>query len=193
MPRQHQMDPRGAHVGQRADGARELPFQGPAKIDVGQEVGGAEGAGVIEDLVADRAAARQAVFGQRHAQAQRLVGGHHHGLAVALQTVGHAHGFEPADDLGAVVELQRAIEQGVRRLDRAQNEIGEQGQEGQRGRAEDQQASGAERAQNAQRPRRGRGRVAFGDGLVVARRKRAQRLFHRLVVAAECLRVEPDD
>ena len=183
-PRQHQVNARGFDAGERADRARELALQRAAQIDVGEEVGGAERARVIEDLVADRAASRQAFLGQRHAQAQRLVGRHHHGLAVALQTVGHAQRLEAADDLGAVVELQTAVEQGVGRFDRAQEQVGEEREQGERGGAQDQEPARAERAQDAQAPRRGRARVAVGGGSIVARRKLAERLIHWLVVRA---------
>jgi hypothetical protein len=66
------MHARGAHVGERADGAGELALEGAPQTDVGEEIGGAERARLIEDLVADRAAARQALLGEGEPQTQRL-------------------------------------------------------------------------------------------------------------------------
>ena len=180
MPGQDQVDPRRAHVGKRADGARELALERPAQVDVGQEVGGPEGAAGIEDLIADRPAAGQVLFGERHAQAKRLIGGHQDGIAVAAQPVGHAHRLEPAHDLGAVVQLKAAIEQGVGGLDRVEEQIAEAGEQREAGGAQDQEPPDAETAQHARHPRSERGRIAIGGGVSVARRKRAERLVHRL-------------
>jgi hypothetical protein len=123
----------------------------------------------------------QALLGQRHAQAQRLIGWNEDRLAVAPQPVRDAQGLEPADDLGAVLERHPAVEQGVGRLDRAQDEKPEEGKQAERGRAKHEQPDRAERTQRSERARRGRGRVTDGGGLFGARRGRAQRLLHRLV------------
>ena len=179
-PGQHEMDPGGAHVGQRADGARELALERAAQVDVGEELGGAERALLIEDLVADGAAPGQPLLGERHAQAKRLIGGDQDGAPVTLQAEGDAHRLEAADDRGAVVELELAVQQRVVRLGHAQQQECEQRQQAERGRAQHQQSRRAEAAQGrgCAAERRGPVRRVAG-GLVCGRRSPGERLVHR--------------
>jgi hypothetical protein len=193
VPGQDQVHPRRADVGERGDGAREFAFECPAQIDVGQEFGRAERTGLIEDLVADRAAAGQVVLGQRHAQAQRLVPRHQDRAAVALEPERHVHGLEPADDLGAVVELQPAVEQGVGGLNRAQHQVGKTGEQHEAGDAQDREPDRSEAAQRTHDPAARRGRLANGGRVGFGCRAGAERLIHRLVgLGRDALSVEPD-
>ena len=68
------------------DRARQFAFQGAQAVDVLDEGGGAEGVGLVEDLIAD-AGGGQIVLRQRHAQLGHLVGGHQDGAAIALGVV----------------------------------------------------------------------------------------------------------
>ena len=95
----------------RADGARQFALEGADLVDLLHEVGGAERVGAIEDLVADRAARRNAFGGQRQAQLRDLVLRHIDLRAVAAQLVGHALGIHALDDLAAVAGVEAAVEQ----------------------------------------------------------------------------------
>jgi hypothetical protein len=79
-------------------------------IDVLHQARGAERVGLVEDLVADRAAMRQAGFRQRHAQPRYLVHWHQDLAAVALELVGYVHGVELLHDLAAVAQLEIAVQ-----------------------------------------------------------------------------------
>jgi hypothetical protein len=181
-PRQHEMDPRRAHVGERPDGARELALERAAQVDVGEKLGGAERALLIEDLVADGAAPRQPLFGERHTQAQRLIRGNQYDAPVTLQLEGDAQRLEAPDDRGAVVKLELAVQQGVVRLGDPQQQECEQRQQAERGRAQHQEARRAKAAQDRGRLAERRGPVRrVAGGLVRGRRCPGERLIHRLV------------
>ena len=61
--------------------ARQLAFQRAQTVDVLDKGGGAEGIGLVENLIAD-AGGGQIVLGQRHAQLGHLVGGNQDRAAV---------------------------------------------------------------------------------------------------------------
>ena len=87
------------------DRARQFAFQRAQLVDVLHEGGGAEGVGLVENLVAD-AGGGQIVLGQLHAQLGHLVGGHQDRAAVALGFIGHVHGVELGGHGGGVARLQ---------------------------------------------------------------------------------------
>src|SRR5208337_3216814 len=60
-PRHDEVDAGPAHAVPRADGARQLALQRPGLVDLLLELRRGERVGVVEDLVADAAAGRQAV------------------------------------------------------------------------------------------------------------------------------------
>ena len=70
----------------------KLAFQRAQMIDVLNESGGAERVGLVENLVADAAAFRQAGFGELHPQPGDLVLGHHDDRAVVLDLIGQRPG-----------------------------------------------------------------------------------------------------
>jgi hypothetical protein len=125
------------------------PLERAAQVDVGEELGGAECALLIEDLIADGTAPRQPLFGESHAQAKRLICGDQDGAPVTLEAEGDAQRLEAADDRGAVVELELAVQQGVVWFGHPQQQECEQRQQAERGRAQHQQSRRAEAAQIA--------------------------------------------
>ena len=108
------------------DRAGEFAFQRAQPVDVLDEGGGAEGVGLVEDLIAD-AGGGQIVLGQLHAQLGHLVGGNQDRAAVALGVVFHVHGVELGGDRGGVARLQAGIEDGLRRLGDHAGDIEEEG------------------------------------------------------------------
>jgi hypothetical protein len=72
--------------------------------------------------------------------------------AIALEPERYPHGIEPAEDLGAVVELQPAAERGIGPLDREHHQVGKTGEQRQAGDAEDRQPGQSETAQRAYDP-----------------------------------------
>ena len=69
-----------------ADGARQLAFQRAGLVDLLLELGGRQAVAAVEDLVADRAAGRQALARQQHAGARHLVGRHQDLVALGRRT-----------------------------------------------------------------------------------------------------------
>ena len=61
------VDARAGHLGDRADGARDLAFERAAVVDLLDELGGAKRR-AVEDLEADAAARRQALRRELEAQ-----------------------------------------------------------------------------------------------------------------------------
>ena len=103
---QDQMHPRGRDPVDRLNGAGEFTFQGAQLVDVLHEAGRAQGAGLIEDFIANRAARWQALLGHLHAQPQHLILRHQNRGGVAAQFIVHACRVELADDLRRIVERQ---------------------------------------------------------------------------------------
>ena len=171
------MDPRGLHVFQRSDRTAELAFERAPLIDVGEKGGGSESPRLIEDLVTDRTAAGQPFFGHGHAQAGDLIGGHHDALTTAMEFMGHAHGFQPADDFGTIGEIETAIEQCVVGLDDAKGEIGEKSEQPDGGDAEADDLAGREPAEHVEHRRRSPVRPLIG-GLIKGRRQICGRIAH---------------
>ena len=158
----------GANAAQRADGPGELALDRAAQVDVGQEVAGGERAGIVEQLVADRAADRHALLGQRHAQPQGVAAGHHDGVAARAQPERHLHGLETTDQLLRVGELQAGEQQGVGILGRPVHDIGEEAEQAARDDPERKDPAGTKRARQLD-PRRGgdSGRVLRRAGLAL--------------------------
>ncbi len=110
-----EMDARRGDTLDGLDGAGELALQRPQLVDVLHEGGGAEGVGLVEDLVAD-AGGGQVVARQLHAQLGDLVGRHGDGAAVALGFVGHVHGVELGGDGGGIARLKAGEQDRLGRL-----------------------------------------------------------------------------
>ncbi len=98
------MDPRAVDALDRADGARQLSFERAQVIDVLKKACGTQRVSIVEDFVANGAAGGQALFGERHAQAENLAPGHIDHAAVAAQFVGNFHGLERADHFRRIVD-----------------------------------------------------------------------------------------
>ncbi len=113
------------------DGAGQFAFQSAEMIDVLDEAGGAEGVGLVKDLVADATAFGQAAFGELHAEPGDLVLRHHDDGAVVLHLVGDALAFEILDDRRGVFVAQ----------------ISEEGHHGRRRDAHDDEAEEADESQ----------------------------------------------
>ncbi len=75
-------------------------------IDVLDKRRRAERVGLVENLVADPAAFRQARLRELHAQTGDLVLGHHDNRAVALDLIGNGLPFQVFDDRRAVVDRE---------------------------------------------------------------------------------------
>ncbi len=132
----------------RADGARQLAFEGADLVDLLHEVGGAERVGAVEDLVADRAARGDAFGGEGETQPRHLVLRHVDLRAVAAQLVGDALGIHALDDLAAVAGVEAAVEQ---RHARRREAGDDEDEEGNQGKADGCQCHEAGRPQVAQR------------------------------------------
>src|SRR3546814_12453693 len=95
------MDPGAANVAHRTDGAAEFALQGAHQVHVLYEAGGAEALVLVEQFVTDRAAARQALLGECHAQAQDVVTRHEPLRAVAPELLRDPAALEPPPPLPA--------------------------------------------------------------------------------------------
>ncbi len=102
--RQDEMDPAGLDAGEGGDGAGEFALQRSDIVDILNEAGGAQRILLIEDLVADLTARRQAVFGKRHAHRGDLVARHEDGVTIAADFVGDVLGLQLGDDGSRVFE-----------------------------------------------------------------------------------------
>ncbi len=132
--RQHQVHARGFDLVEAADGARELAFERPQPVDVLDEAGGAEGVGLVEDLVADAAALGQAVLGERHAQAGDLGVRHHDDGTAVLELVIDALAVELLQDRCRIVEREVGEQRHHLGCRHAHHEEGEEADQGQRDR-----------------------------------------------------------
>ncbi len=106
---QHQVHAGELHPVDGADGAGQFAFERAQVIDVLDEAGRAERVGLVEDLVADAAALRQAGFGELHAQPRHLVLRHHQHRAVVAHLEGNALAFQVLDDRGGVFVADRSV------------------------------------------------------------------------------------
>jgi hypothetical protein len=143
------VDARGADAVERADGAGELAFQRAELVDVLDEARGAEAVGLVEDLVADGAAARQAFPGEGEAELQHLVLRHQDLCAVAAQFVWHAHAVELLDQLGGFLGVQPAEQQRHRRLDHPRAEIDDEADGGEDRGGDHGKPAGPQRSQRS--------------------------------------------
>ena len=126
---QHQVDASVGDAVEGADRARQLAFEGAQIADVFLEAGDAEALLVVEQLIADRSAARQPVGGQGHAQPRRLVGRHQDGR-FALHLIGDAHRVEALQHRAGGLRLDAGIERHQRRRRHLHGEIDERQQNG---------------------------------------------------------------
>ena len=97
--------------------ARALPRSARRTTDIGQEVGGCQATGTIEQLVANGTTGWQALLGQAHSPAQDLIRGDQDRAAVSVQPEWHPCGGQPGGDLLRIGRLQ-AREQEPRRAAR---------------------------------------------------------------------------
>ena len=126
---QHQMDPRRLDAVDRMDGAGKFALQRAQMIDVLDEAGGAERVGLVEDLVADAAALRQAALRQLHPQPGDLVLGHHDRRAVIAQLVGNGLALQVLDDGRGIFEAEFGEQGGQLRRGDAQDDEPEEARE----------------------------------------------------------------
>ena len=129
--RQHQVDAGIAHAVNGSDGARQLAFQRAQLIDLLLELARCQAVATVEQLVADRAAGRQAFARQRQAQPVDLVARHHDLRTAALDLVGDPQLVQHGGDLGGIAQLQIAVQQRHRLAAAAQCEGDHDRQHGQ--------------------------------------------------------------
>lgn len=110
------MHPRALDAREIADGAGQFPFQRAQMVDVLYEIRRGEGIALVEDLVADAAAGRQALAGEIHAQPADIALGHENRLPVIARLVADAAQIKVAQDGGGILKRQVGVEQGQRRL-----------------------------------------------------------------------------
>ena len=94
-------------------------------VDVLDEAGGAERVRLIEDFIADPAAARYARLGELHSQPQHLVLGNQDDRALVLELVGNALTLQVLHDGGGILHRQVGEEGRHLRSGDAQDEDGE--------------------------------------------------------------------
>ena len=111
---QHELHAGECHPVQRADGAGKFPLERPLAVEVLNEIGLAEGAGVVEYLVADRARGRQAFRRQHEPGRCDLVARHHDGRAVTLGVVFDAGLIQRLADRGRFLQVKVGVEQRFR-------------------------------------------------------------------------------
>ncbi len=145
--RQHQVDARTLHAVDGADGAGELALERAQVVDVLNEAGGAEGVGLVEDLVADAAAFGQARFGELHAQLRHTVLRHQDDGALVLELVGDALAIEVLQDRRRVLEGQVGEERRHLRRGDAQDQESEERDQRDRHRGHGRNARRPERLQ----------------------------------------------
>src|SRR4030095_8439613 len=85
----HQVNACSLYAFDAADGAGEFALERAQMVDVLDEGGCAKRIGLVENLITDAAAFRQAGFGELHAQPGDPVLRHHDDLAVVLDLVGN--------------------------------------------------------------------------------------------------------
>ncbi len=144
------MDAGELHPVDGADGAGEFAFQGAEMVDVLDEAGGAEGIGLVEDLVADPAALGQAGFSELHPQPGHFVLRHHEDGAVIAHLVGDGLAFQLLDDARGVL-IAEVGEQGghLRRRD-AHDDKRKEADQGQRHGRHRRQSRCSQRSQKSQ-------------------------------------------
>ncbi len=108
--RHDQMHARGFDAVDALDGTREFAFERTQAIDVLHEARGAERVRLVEDLVADAAALRQAALGERHPQPRHPIDRHHDDIAVVAHLVGDALPVELLGDRPGIFERQASKE-----------------------------------------------------------------------------------
>ena len=108
--RDDEVDPRGLDAPDGADRPGHLALERAQVIDVLDEARRREGVALVEDLVADAAARRNALAGEVHADARELRARGQDRLAVAAGLVGDALRFEVADDGARVLEREVGVE-----------------------------------------------------------------------------------
>ena len=109
--RQHQRDAGEGDAVQRTDGARQLAFQGALLVQVLDEIGLTQGAGVVEQLVAERPRGHQALARHQQAGGGHLVAVDHDGRAVTLDLVLDPGLVQRLGDRGGFLEVEVRVEQ----------------------------------------------------------------------------------
>ncbi len=99
------------HPVQGADGARQLAFGGALHVQLLNEVGLAQRALGVENLVADRAGGGQALAGQHQAGGGDLVALDHDGRAVAFDLIFDVRLFEGLGDRPGLAQIEVGIQQ----------------------------------------------------------------------------------
>ncbi len=121
------MDPRRLDALDGLHRAGEFAFERALVIDVLHKGGGAEGVGLVENLIA-HAGGGQIVLGQRHAQLGHLVGRNQDRAAI-LDVVFHGHAVQLGGDGGGVARFQSGEEDGLGRFGDRARDIKEEGGE----------------------------------------------------------------
>jgi hypothetical protein len=124
--RDHEVDPCRLNARDGADGARQLAFQRTDVVDPLHEARGGKGIALVEDLVADAAAARHALGREVHAQLRHVVLGCKDRGAVGTRLVADPPRLEILDDRRCIALRQIGIENRHRRLRHPHDDEGEE-------------------------------------------------------------------
>ena len=130
--RDDEMNARRLHPPDRADGAGEFAFERAQMVDVLDEAGRGEGIALVEDLVADAAAGRDALAGEVEPQARHVGLRHQHRLPVAAQFVFDAACVEILEDGADILAAKLREQHAHRRLRHFEHDEAEEADEHQR-------------------------------------------------------------
>ncbi len=119
------MNARRLDAADGADRAGKLALERPGPVDVLHEAGGTERVGLVEDLVADGPAERQALLGKPHAGAEHVLVRHQDCGAVVQHLVGNRKAVELRDDRRGILESEVGVERRHLRRGDAQHDEGE--------------------------------------------------------------------
>ena len=127
--RHDEMDARALDPADRADGARQLALERAEMVDALDEARRGEGVALVEDLVADAAAGRQALTGQLHADAAEVLARDEDGLPVAAGLVADGPRVEVLHDGVRILQRQLGEQHAHRRLRHPHDHEGEEADE----------------------------------------------------------------
>ena len=120
------MHPRRLDAVDAADGTGEFAFECAQVVDILNETRGAERVGLVENLIADAAALRQAALGEFHPQPRHTILRHHDDAAVVTQLVGNSFAIEFLYDRSRIAKRQVGKKGGHLRRGYAQHQKSEE-------------------------------------------------------------------
>ncbi len=132
--RQDEVDAGALHPLDAADGAGKLALQGAQLVHALHEGGRGQRVALVEDLVADAAAARHAALGELQADTGHLVLRHEDLGTVIAQLEAHLAALQLLHDGGGVLEGEVREEQRHLRLAHPEDDVDEEADEAERNR-----------------------------------------------------------